>query len=213
MPRIRVLLADDHVVVAHGLGELLKNSFELVAVVHDGLALLEAASRTQPDVVVSDISMPLLNGLDAIRQLREKHPTIKVVVLTMHADVQLAVSAFRAGARGYVLKISPEEEFVTAISQVANGNAYITPLVAKDLIDVLTEAAVPEVPGADPLTARQRQVLQLVAEGRTMKEVASILQISPRTAESHKYEIMQILGLDSTAALVQYAVRTGLISG
>jgi len=211
MAKARVLLADDHVVVAQSLGELLKETFDLVGIVHDGRALLEAAERLRPDVIVTDISMPLLNGLDAIRQLRAKSPQIKVVVLTMHADPQTAVSAFRAGARGYVLKVSPGEDLIAAIGQVAKGFAYVTPLVAKDLIDILIEARSPEGGGGGQLTARQREVLQLVAEGRTMKEVAAILHISPRTAESHKYEIMQTLGVDTTAALIQYAIRLKLI--
>ena len=206
MPKTRVLLADDHVLVARGLAELLKDTFDLVGIVHDGRALLESADRLRPDVVVTDISMPLLNGLDAVRQIRACHAGIKIVILTMHADTQTAVTAFRAGARGYVLKVSPEHEFITAIEQVALGRAYVSPLVAKDLIDVLIEAARPEE-GNELLTTRQREVLQLIAEGRTMKEVASILNISPRTAESHKYEIMQVLGVDNTAALVRYAVR------
>jgi len=210
MPKTRVLLADDHVLVARGLAELLKESFELVGIVHDGRALLETADRLRPDVVVTDISMPLLNGLDAIRQIRARHPAIKIVVLTMHSDTETAVAAFRAGARGYVLKVSPQEEFVEAIEHVAKGLAYVSPLVAKDLIDVLLEAARPDDVKRDRLTPRQREVLQLVAEGRTMKEVAAILNISPRTAESHKYEIMQVLGVDTTAALVQYAIRTKL---
>jgi DNA-binding NarL/FixJ family response regulator len=189
---------------------LLKDSFDLLEVVHDGHALLEAADRLRPDVVVTDISMPLLNGLDAIRQIRARHPEIKIVVLTMHADTQTAVSAFRAGAQGYVVKVSPEEEFTEAIEQVAQGRAYISPLVAKDLIDVLLEAGSAGQERAR-LTVRQREVLQLIAEGKTMKEVALVLKISPRTAESHKYEIMQVLGVDNTAALVQYAVRAGLV--
>jgi DNA-binding NarL/FixJ family response regulator len=210
MARTRVVLADDHAVVARGLSELLKDSFELLEVVHDGHALLEAADRLRPDVIVTDISMPLLNGLDAIRQIRSRHPEIKIVVLTMHADTQTAVSAFRAGAQGYVVKVSPEEEFTEAIEQVAQGRAYISPLVAKELIDVLLEAG-SVGPERTRLTVRQREVLQLIAEGKTMKEVASVLKISPRTAESHKYEIMQVLGVDNTAALVQYAVRAGLV--
>ena len=210
MPLTRVLLADDHTVVAEGLQSLLKDTFDLVGVVHDGRALLEAVEKLRPDVVVTDISMPLLNGLDAIPQIRARYPDTKIVVLTMHADTQLAVDAFRKGASGYLLKVSPGEELITAIAQVAQGRSYITTLLAKDLISVLLEAR-----GEDkgtPLTPRQREVLQLVAEGRTMKEVASILNISPRTAESHKYEIMQTLGVETTAALVQYAIRLKLIS-
>lgn len=211
MPRTKVLLADDHAVVAQGLEALLKDTFDLAGVVHDGRALLKAVEDLRPDVVVTDISMPLLNGLDALRQIHARWPDVKVVVLTMHRETQLAVDAFRAGASGYVLKVSPGEELITAIQQVALGRAYVTTLLAKDLITLLMEAG-GEDPGRSPLTPRQREVLQLVAEGRTMKEVASILHISPRTAETHKYEIMQALGLGTTAALIQYAVRAKLVS-
>jgi DNA-binding NarL/FixJ family response regulator len=211
MPRTRVLLADDHVVVAQALETLLKESFELVGVVHDGRALIDAAERLRPDVIVTDISMPLLNGLDAIRQIRARRPDTKVVVLTMHQEIQLAEDAFRAGASGYLLKVSPGEELITAIGQVALGRAYVTTLLAKDLITLLL-GAVRETSTADtPLTSRQREVLQLIAEGRTMKEVATALDISPRTAESHKYDIMQVLGVTTTAELVQYAVRIKLV--
>jgi DNA-binding NarL/FixJ family response regulator len=211
MPRTRVLLADDHVVVAQGLETLLKESFELVGVVHDGRALVDAAEKFRPDVIVTDISMPLLNGLDAIRQIRARRPDTKVIVLTMHRETQLAADAFRAGASGYLLKVSPGEELITAIGQVALGRAYVTTLLAKDLITLLLEAVRETSTAGTPLTPRQREVLQLIAEGRTMKEVASILHISPRTAESHKYEIMETLGMKTTAALIQYAVRLKLI--
>ena len=211
MPRTKVLLADDHAVVAQGLAALLGDTFELAGVVHDGRALLAALETLRPDVVVTDISMPLLNGLDAVRQIRLSHPHVKVIVLTMHKETQLAVDAFRAGASGYMLKVSPGEELITAIEQVAMGRAYVTTLLAKDLISLLMEAG-SESPSASSLTPRQREVLQLVAEGRTMKEVASILNISPRTAESHKYEIMKVLGVDTTAALIQYAIRLKLVA-
>ena len=209
MPRTKVLLADDHVVVAKGLEALLKDTFDLVGVVHDGRAWLEAGETLRPDVVVTDISMPLLNGLDAVRQIRTLCPDVKVVVLTMHKETQLAADAFRAGASGYLLKVSPGEELITAIQQAALGRAYVTTLLAKDLITLLMEAS--EGSSDTPLTPRQRQVLQLIAEGRTMKEVASILNISPRTAESHKYEIMRVLGVQTTAGLVQYAIRLKLV--
>jgi DNA-binding NarL/FixJ family response regulator len=209
MPRIRVLLADDHAVVAQGLAALLREHFDLAGVVHNGRALIEAAARLRPDVIVSDISMPLLNGLDAIRQIRAAWPAAKVVVLTMHREPQLAVDAFRAGASGYLLKVSPVEELIAAIQQVAQGRAYVTELLEKDAITLLLEARQPE--GESPLTTRQREVLQLIAEGYTMKEVAAVLGISPRTAETHKYEIMQVLGVRTTAELVQCAVRMNLV--
>lgn len=208
MPKTRILLADDHVVVAEGLRSLLEDHFELIGVANDGRALLEAAETLRPDVVVTDISMPLLNGLDAMRQIRARRPDTKIVVLTMHRDTQMAVDAFRAGVFGYVLKISPGEELIQAIEQAAQGRAFVTSLLAKDLISLLLEARQPSSENGDTLTPRQREVLQLIAEGRTMKEVASILNISPRTAESHKYEIMQTLGVATTAELIQFAIKT-----
>jgi DNA-binding NarL/FixJ family response regulator len=211
MPRTKVLLADDHAVVAQGLSALLEDTFDLAGVVHDGRALLAAVETLRPDVVVTDISMPLLNGIDAVRQIRMRHPHVKVIILTMHRETQLAVDAFRAGASGYMLKVSPGEELITAIEQVAMGRTYVTTLLAKDLITLLLEAG-RESPAGTPLTPRQREVLQLVAEGRTMKEVASILDISPRTAETHKYEIMRVLGVDTTAGLIQYAIQMKLVA-
>jgi DNA-binding NarL/FixJ family response regulator len=211
MPKIRVLLADDHTLVAEGLQSLLKDSFELVGIVHDGRALVDAAVTLRPDVVVTDISMPLLNGLDAIRQIRARHPEMRFVILTMHRDTHLAAEAFRAGVSGYLLKISPGEELVSAIREVAQGRSYVTTLLAKDLINLLMDAG-PARDGGSPLTPRQREVLQLIAEGRTMKEVAGILNISPRTAESHKYDIMQALNVQTTAELVQQAIRMKLVA-
>src|SRR5579862_8962525 len=203
MPKIRVLLADDHTVVAEGFRALLQDEFDLAGVVHDGRALLDAVEAKQPDVIVTDISMPMLNGLDAIRQIRARNPRARIIVLTMHRESELAVDAFRAGASGYLLKISPGEELIHAIQEVAQGRTYVSTMLAKDLLTLLVEAR-SEPRGGSVLTPRQREVLQLVAEGRTMKEVASILNISPRTAESHKYEIMQVLGVQTTADLIQY---------
>jgi DNA-binding NarL/FixJ family response regulator len=212
MPKTTVLLADDHTVVADGLEALLRDSFDLVGVVNDGRALLEAEERLHPDVILTDISMPLLNGLDAVRQIRTRRRDARIIVLTMHQETQLAVEAFRAGVSGYLLKISPGEELIEAIQQVAQGKAYVTSLLAKDLISLLIESRSAASGDTSPLTPRQREVLQLVAEGRTMKEVAAILKISPRTAESHKYEIMQVLGAQTTAELIQYAIRNKLIA-
>jgi DNA-binding NarL/FixJ family response regulator len=207
-----VLLADDHAVVAEGLQALLKDSFELIGLVHDGRALVDAAEKLRPDVIVTDISMPSMNGLEAIRQIRSRRPDAKVIVLTMHRDTQLAAEAFRAGVSGYLLKVSPAEELINAIREVALGRSYVTTLLAKDLITLLIEAGGAPRDDGTALTPRQREVLQLIAEGRTMKEVASILNISPRTAESHKYEMMQVLGVRTTAELIQYAMRLKLIA-
>jgi len=211
MPKIRVLLADDHVLVAEGLKSLLKEPFDLAGVVHDGRALLDSAESLRPDVIVTDISMPLLNGLDAVRQLRAVRPETRIVILTMHRDTHLAAEAFRAGVSGYLLKTSPGEELVKAIREVAQGHSYVTTLLAKDLINLLMDSNAAPRENGSPLTPRQRQVLQLVAEGRTMKEVAGILKISPRTAESHKYDIMQALSVQTTAELVQCAIRMKLV--
>jgi len=212
MGKTRVLLADDHAVVADGLRALLKDAFDLVGVVHDGRALLDAVEKLRPDVIVTDISMPVMNGLDAIRQIRAAHPDAKLIVLTMHRDTQLAVEAFRAGVSGYLLKVSPGEELIDAIQEVAEGRSYVTTLLTKDLIALLIDSGGPARQDGSALTPRQREVLQLVAEGRTMKEVAAALHISPRTAESHKYEMMEVLGVRTTAELIQYAMRTKLIA-
>jgi DNA-binding NarL/FixJ family response regulator len=206
-----VLLADDHAIVVEGLEALLKDSFDLVGLVNDGRALVKDATRLKPDVVVTDISMPLLNGLDAIQQLRTRQCRSKIIVLTMHREAQMAVHAFRAGASGYLLKDCAGEELSTAIHEVMRDRVYVTPLIAKELIKLVIEPrALPENSSAS-LTQRQREVLQLVAEGRTMKEIAHILQISSRTAESHKYEAMEVLGVHTTAELIQYAVRQNLV--
>lgn len=211
MAKARVLLADDHAVVADGLVTLLNTDFNVVGVVYDGRALVEAAETLAPDVIVTDLSMPLLNGLDAVRQIRRRRPEAKIVVLTMHRDAHLAAEAFRSGVSGYLLKISSSEELLAAVREVAQGRSYVTTMMTSDLIRTLMNPAT--APQTDSvLTARQRQVLQLVTEGKTMKEVACALDISVRTAESHKYEIMQVLGLPNTAALIQYAVRMNLVT-
>ncbi len=208
-----VLIADDHAVVAQGLAALLKGRFEIAGVVHDGRALLDAVQNLKPDVILTDISMPSLNGIDAIRKIRELQPLSKIIVLTMHDDPQLAAQAFRLGASGYLLKSSPGEELIGAIQEVSQGRAYLSPMIAKGFIGVLlgTDGELPH--SAGNLTARQREVLQLLAEGKTMKEIAAILHISPRTVESHKYEMMQILGVTTSAELVQRAIRLKLVGG
>jgi DNA-binding NarL/FixJ family response regulator len=206
--RAKVLLADDHAIVAEGLATLLKRRFDLVDVVSDGGKLVDAARQRRPEVIIADITMPVLSGLDALRRLKAAGIDSKVIFLTMHADAELAAEALRAGAVGYVLKQSAGEELLTAIQQVLRGKTYLTPLLAQDVITKLTDAERP----AEKLTPRQLEVLRLIAQGRRMKEVAAALQLSTRTVESHKYEMMRSLGVDSTAALVRYAVQIGLVA-
>ncbi len=208
---LRVLLADDHAVVAAGLAALLRTTFDLTGVVSDGRALVAAAAELRPDVIVTDVSMPLLNGIDAIQQIRKDQPDANIVALTMYNEPALAVKAFRAGARGYVLKTSPSEELIEAIQQVSQGGQFLTSLIAKDVIELMMQAERAPQERGSQLTPRQREILQLVGEGHTMKQVASLLGISPRTAESHKYEIMRILDAKSTAELVRHAIRLDLV--
>ncbi len=206
--RPKVLLADDHAIVAEGLATLLKDHFELVGIVGDGSELIDAARRLRPDVIVADIAMPVMSGLEALRRLKAAKSDAKIIFLTMYADAPLATESFRAGACGYVLKHSAGEELITAIREVLQGRTYLTPLIAKDVITTLTELS-PKP--AVKLTPRQREVLRLIAEGRRMKEIAAILQLSTRTVETHKYEMMRSLGVASTAELVRYAIQIGLV--
>ena len=214
--RPKVLLADDHAIFIEGLSGLLKDHFELAGSVHDGEELIRAAKQLCPDVIVTDLSMPRLNGFDAIRRLREEGCAAKFIVLTMHPEVEMATEAFRAGVCGYVLKQSASKELINAINEVVNGRVYLTPLIAKDFIAALVEAQPPVerqvATDPVPLSPRQKQVLQLIAEGRTMKEVGNVLNISSRTAEAHKYEMMQSLGAKTTAQLVQYALRYKIVA-
>ena len=195
-----------------GLVHMLGRDFQVVGVARDGHTLIEMAKDKRPDVIVTDISMPNLNGIDAARMLRQDIPSIKILFLTMHSDFLLIGDAFRAGASGFVLKSCDMSELVKAIHSIANGSTYITPLLAEDLISILMTTD-PRKPSREtPLTSRQREVLQLLSEGKTMKEAADLLGISARTAESHKYEIMRQLGIKSTAALISYAVRVKLVA-
>lgn len=204
MDRPTLLLADDHAIVVDGLRSLLKEEFDLVGCVSDGVALVESARRLAPDVIVSDLAMPRMDALQALRELAAQDVQSRVIVLTMHADAHLATEAFRLGAWGYVVKNAAGEELVSAIHEVLAGRAYLTPLITKDVMSSI-QGVVADRP-ARP-TARQRQVLRLIAEGKRMKEIAAILHVSPRTVESHKYEMMQALGVRSTAELIQYALR------
>ena len=208
----RVLLADDHEIVVEGLRRILEARFELVGAIGDGRALLEEAERLQPDVIVTDITMPTLNGLDAVRQLKRRGVRAKVVFLTMHGDTDLATEAFRAGASGYVLKSSAGRELVEGIETVLDGRVYLTPKIQQGVLEAFVRAGGEPGKATIELTQRQREVLQLVAEGLTMKEIASTLDISARTVETHKYDLMERLGVKTTAELIQYAIKRSIVS-
>lgn len=192
---------------AEGLQSLLRDEFELLGTVANGKELVEATHRLNPEVILVDISMPVLNGFDAVRRIRKDGNSAKVIFLTMHDDETLVAEAFRCGGSGYVLKQAAGEELVTAIREVAQGNNYLTPLVTSKPVEPLASGT-----SRLTLTPRQREVLKLISEGMTMKEIAVELNISTRTAESHKYEMMQALGVETTAELIRYALRLGLIS-
>jgi DNA-binding NarL/FixJ family response regulator len=210
--RARILLADDHKIVAEGLHGLLEPEFEVVGIVEDGRALVARAKALAPDVIVADITMPLLNGIEAVLQLKKAEVAAKVVFLTMHQDATYAARAFEIGASGFVLKHSAPSELVTAIREALAGRTYVTPLIAKEVMQAYRDGAARQQEPSRKLTPRQREVLQLFAEGRSAKEVAAILKISPRTAEFHKASIMKLLELGSTADLTKYAVRHGIIA-
>jgi DNA-binding NarL/FixJ family response regulator len=208
MKRLRVLLADDHVLIAQALEHLLRAEFDVVGTVADGRALLKAAGELRPDVVVVDIGMPLLNGLDAGEQLKALHPAIKVVFLTQNREPRFAVEAFRRHASGYVLKDAAASELIAAIRAALEGKTYISPSIARSMSE---EASAGQILLRD-LSTREREVLQLLAEGKSMKEVAAVLDISPRTVEFHKYRIMELLRVRTNAELVQQAIKLGLVA-
>jgi len=208
----RAILADDHTLVAEALCGLIALHFDVVATVADGHALVTAATALKPDVIVVDIAMPLLNGLDACRQLKQRMPSIKLVFLTMNEDPELAVEAMKFGASGYVLKKSAASELLQAMQLALRGKPYITPQIARGM----QESFIRNPQGTNhhrPLTLRQREVVQLLAEGKSMKEVASVLKVTPRTVAFHKYHIMQDLGLKTSADLIQFAVKNRIVVG
>jgi DNA-binding NarL/FixJ family response regulator len=209
MSRPRVLLADDHALLLGAFEKLLSGEYDIVGQVSDGRALVDAADRLKPDLIVLDISMPFLNGLEAARQIKQKNRGAKLVFLTMNEDTDLAAEAFKAGASGYLLKRSAASELLTALREVLQGRSYVTPLITEGLVGSLLHGA-DRTPGRD-LTPRQREVLQLLAEGRSMKEVGSLLNLTPRTVAFHKYRMMEQLKVKSTAELVQYAVKHHIV--
>ena len=212
MRKSRVLIADDHKIFAEGLKRLLKEDFDIVGVVADGRQLVAAAEKLRPDVIVVDISMPMLNGIDAVQQIKKVQPAIKAVFLTMHPDVAYAVRAFKEGASGYVLKNAVPDELITAIREGLKGKTYVTPMIAGKLMRAYESGSQTqiEIDSAIKLSSRQREVLQLLAEGHSVKEIAFILNISAKTVEYHKYRMMEDLDAKTTADLIRFAVKQGI---
>lgn len=214
MMRPRILMADDHSIVLAGLRKLVETDCDVIGTVEDGRALVEEAEKLRPDIILLDISMPLLNGLDAARQLRKLVPESRLIFLTMHATSTYAMEAFKAGASGYLLKRSAASELKHAIRAVMQGQQYMTPLITKDVLTTILEPA----DGAGrkrpfaTLTPRQREVLQLIAEGKGTKQIASLLHVSVKTVEFHKFRIMDELDMHSIAELTKYAIAEGLVS-
>jgi DNA-binding NarL/FixJ family response regulator len=212
MSKPRILLADDHALVLEGFRRILEGQYDLVGTVEDGRALLDAAKALSPDLVILDVSMPLLNGIDAAAQLKKLQPKIKIIFVTMHADRDYVRSAFEAGASAYLLKRSAVDELEQAIRAVISGHSYITPLITQDVVDVFLAKESESQPRGTGLTFRQREVLQLLAEGRTVKDIATLLKVSTRTVEFHKAQIMGQLNLHSTADLIKYALTHGFMT-
>lgn len=210
--RSRILIADDHTLVAELCKKLLEAEFDVVGTVSDGHALVRAAGELKPDVVVVDVAMPILNGLDAGRQLKEMLPVVKLIFLTMNPDIEIAAEAFRRGANGYLLKTCAAAELVLGVRDVLRGKSYLSPALSKDTINFLRNQDKQMVAEAERLTERQREVLQLLAEGKVMKEVSTILHMSTRTVAYHKYRMMEVLGAKSTAELVKYAIKHHIVA-
>jgi DNA-binding NarL/FixJ family response regulator len=211
MKRMTILLADDHTMFCAGMQKLLEPTFEVIGCVQDGRALIKTALEKNPDLVLLDVGMPLLNGLEAGRELKKLMPRVKLIFLTMNADTEIASEAFRIGASGYLLKNSPGEDLLQAVHNVMRGTSYVTPQIGRAMEEMFIRDPMslnrPKV-----LTDRQREVMQMFAEGQSMKEIAYILQISRRTVRFHKYKIMEELGIRTNSELVQYAIKHSIIS-
>ncbi len=214
----RILIADDHLLVAEGIHKLLESEVDVVGIHSDGRSLVRAVSETHPDLIIIDISLPLLNGLDAARQIKQLDAKAKILMLTMHADQVFVVEAFRVGVAGYVLKQSLSNELQHAVKEVLKGNTYISPSVAQGVVEYLNRPAQVKEGEAEgnefdhTLSPRQREVLQLVAEGRSTKEIAAILNVSTKTVEFHRTRIMKELGLKTRPELTKYAIANGIIT-
>jgi len=211
-PLKRILLADDHQIVLDGLCRLLAEEFDICATAMDGHQLIERARELQPDVIVADISLPLLNGIDAVRKLREEGLAAKVVFLTMHPDITYVSRALAAGASAYVLKHAASDELISAIGVALRGGQFLSPQLCTPAIDELQNLTRRHLKQTIELTQRQREVLQLLAEGKSAKEIGALLEISSRTVETHKYKMMDDLSVKSTAQLVQHAIKLGLVT-
>ena len=211
MLRYRIVIADDHKLVLEAFTNLLSPTYEVVAAVADGQSLVQATVDLAPDIVLVDITMPQLNGLDAIQRIKAQRPRVPVIVLTMEEDADTAADAIRRGASGYVLKSSDSSELFTAIGEALAGRVYVSPVVARGPSSYFAAEAARGARGTS-LTLRQREVLQLIAEGKSMKEAADRLGVKPRTIAFHKYAMMEQLGLRTTAELVQHAVALGLVA-
>jgi DNA-binding NarL/FixJ family response regulator len=207
----RVILADDHTMMLDALRKMLEPEFEVVGTFNDGCALVESAPLLKPHVIVLDVGMPKMNGLNAGRRLKKLIPSVKLIYLTMNQDPEIAAEAFRLGANGYLLKNSTGSELVDAIRKVARGNSYVTPLLTEDVVGSVVNHF-KNLKSSNHLTRRQKEVLQLLIEGRSMKEAAFILKLSPRTVAFHKYAMMEHLRIKSSAELVQYALNTPMLA-
>jgi DNA-binding NarL/FixJ family response regulator len=210
--RPRILIADDHILVAELCKRLLEPEFDVVGVVSDGRALVRAVGKLKPDVIVVDVAMPILNGLDAGQQVKQILPAVKLVYLTMNPDADVAAEAFARGASGYLLKTCAAVEMVLAVREVLRGKSYVSHGLSRDAIDFSRWQRKRLVQEEERLTDRQREVLQLLAEGKLMKEVGDILHMTARTVAYHKYRIMDVLGAKSSAELVKYAVRNHMVA-
>lgn len=210
--RPRILIADDHTLVADLCKKLLETEFDVIGVVKNGRSMVQAAGELRPDVIVVDIAMPILNGLDAGERVKQILPSARLVFLTMNVDTEVAAEAFRRGASGYLLKTCAANELVTAVRDVLRGKSYMCRTLPKDTVNYLRRQDTKMIEGKERLTARQREVLQLLAEGKVMKEVGGILNMTTRTVAYHKYRMMEVLGAKTSADLVRFAVRNHMIA-